>query len=80
MTNSQAASVIPEFVYHCADILTNLCQGDGQVLVDELLSIPQSSDFDFEIFKRHLRPVSKAFGLCQSRSMVILELLVFVGR
>lgn len=53
--------ITPEFVYHYADILTGLCRGDKRLLVDELLSIIQSWNFDFEIFWRHLTARKQCF-------------------
>lgn len=39
-------STTPEFGYHCSNIPTAMSQGNAQALVDELMLILQSSDFN----------------------------------
>lgn len=55
-SNVQVAKtlVTPAFRYVSAEILTGLCLIDAQVLVNEVLSIFQSSNFDLEILRRFL--------------------------
>lgn len=47
-------SVTPEFLFHCANILAGSPQGDRRMLVDELLSILNSSDLHFKIPRGNL--------------------------
>lgn len=60
-------------MYHCAVMLTDLCQGDGRVLVDELLLMFQSSDIDFEIILRHLTTGKQNFQLVSKQRDVELK-------
>lgn len=54
--------VFAGFVYLCPFMLLALRPRYGQLLVHELLSLLQSSDFVFEIFRLHLKPGSDGFG------------------
>lgn len=62
---AHGTSVTTTFLFPCSDILAGLCQCDGRVKVNELLSICQSSGLDSEKCRRHLNHLTiKKPGFC----------------